>query len=92
MWPTSRLLIKSAGSFTNLCSTKTCKILFYNKIQKFSDNSRPVRILGIETSCDDTGIAIVDSNGTILGEALHSQYATHLRYIYLFILLYTTME
>ncbi|XP_046454656.1 probable tRNA N6-adenosine threonylcarbamoyltransferase, mitochondrial isoform X1 [Daphnia pulex] len=35
-------------------------------------------ILGIETSCDDTGAAIVDSKGNIIGEALHSQLQTHL--------------
>lgn len=35
-------------------------------------------ILGIETSCDDTGAAIVDSNGNVIGEALHSQLQTHL--------------
>lgn len=35
-------------------------------------------ILGIETSCDDTGCAIVDSTGRILGEALHSQQQIHL--------------
>ncbi|XP_011304382.1 probable tRNA N6-adenosine threonylcarbamoyltransferase, mitochondrial isoform X2 [Fopius arisanus] len=48
----------------------------------FSDG---VKILGIETSCDDTGIAIVDGNGKILGEALNSQQSTHLQeknYIY----------
>ncbi|XP_015114752.1 probable tRNA N6-adenosine threonylcarbamoyltransferase, mitochondrial [Diachasma alloeum] len=38
------------------------------------------RILGIETSCDDTGIAIVDGAGRILGDALHSQQSTHLQY------------
>ncbi|XP_059488823.1 tRNA N6-adenosine threonylcarbamoyltransferase, mitochondrial [Neocloeon triangulifer] len=35
-------------------------------------------ILGIETSCDDTGCAIVDSDGNILGESLHSQLKVHL--------------
>nr|CAD7589593.1 unnamed protein product [Timema genevievae] len=35
-------------------------------------------ILGLETSCDDTGCAIVDSCGNILGEALHSQLQVHL--------------
>ncbi|XP_056648288.1 tRNA N6-adenosine threonylcarbamoyltransferase, mitochondrial [Diorhabda sublineata] len=35
-------------------------------------------ILGIETSCDDTGCAIVDTDGNILGEALNSQNLIHL--------------
>ncbi|CAG0895029.1 unnamed protein product [Cyprideis torosa] len=34
-------------------------------------------ILGIETSCDDTGAAIVNGDGRILGEALHSQTEIH---------------
>ncbi|OQR80307.1 putative tRNA threonylcarbamoyladenosine biosynthesis protein Osgepl1-like [Tropilaelaps mercedesae] len=34
-------------------------------------------ILGIETSCDDTGMAVVNENGMVLGEAKHSQLATH---------------
>jgi N6-L-threonylcarbamoyladenine synthase len=34
-------------------------------------------VLGIESSCDDTGAAVVASDGTILGEALASQSAVH---------------
>lgn len=34
-------------------------------------------VMGIETSCDDTGVAIVRSDGVILGEALASQYKIH---------------
>ena len=30
-------------------------------------------VLGIESSCDDTGVALVDDNKNILGEALQSQ-------------------
>uniref|UniRef100_A0A8C5GK00 N(6)-L-threonylcarbamoyladenine synthase n=1 Tax=Gouania willdenowi TaxID=441366 RepID=A0A8C5GK00_GOUWI len=36
-------------------------------------------VLGIETSCDDTGAAVVDETGVILGESLHSQKEIHLR-------------
>lgn len=36
-------------------------------------------VLGIETSCDDTGAAVLDDTGTILGESLHSQNLVHLR-------------
>ncbi|OCT63922.1 probable tRNA N6-adenosine threonylcarbamoyltransferase, mitochondrial isoform X2 [Xenopus laevis] len=39
----------------------------------------PRVVLGIETSCDDTGAAVVDENGTILGEALHCQKDIHLK-------------
>lgn len=37
-------------------------------------------VLGIETSCDDTGAAIVDESGSILGESLASQMKIHLEY------------
>lgn len=36
-------------------------------------------VLGIETSCDDTGAAVVNENGKILGEALHSQKGVHVK-------------
>lgn len=37
----------------------------------------PFTVLGIESSCDDTGAAVVQSDGTILGEALASQQDIH---------------
>lgn len=40
-------------------------------------NSAKPLILGIETSCDDTGSAIIDGTGNILGESLYSQNAIH---------------
>jgi N6-L-threonylcarbamoyladenine synthase len=40
-------------------------------------DGRPFLVLGIESSCDDTGAAVVSSNGTILGEALASQSDVH---------------
>lgn len=36
-------------------------------------------VLGIETSCDDTGAAVLDETGAVLGESLHSQKEVHLR-------------
>lgn len=42
-------------------------------------NSHLIRrsfILGIETSCDDTGLAILNSSGTILGECIYTQNST----------------
>ncbi|MDY6980489.1 MAG: tRNA (adenosine(37)-N6)-threonylcarbamoyltransferase complex transferase subunit TsaD [Pseudomonadota bacterium] len=36
-----------------------------------------MRVLGIETSCDETGIAIYDSEAGLLGHALYSQVALH---------------
>ncbi|KAG2491146.1 hypothetical protein HYH03_010587 [Edaphochlamys debaryana] len=36
-----------------------------------------VLVLGIESSCDDTGIAVVDSQGRVLGEAIATQADVH---------------
>ncbi len=40
----------------------------------------PNRVLGIETSCDDTGVAIYDSEQGLLAHALYSQIETHQEY------------
>ncbi len=43
-----------------------------------------MRVLGIESSCDETGVALVDASGQgvprLLGQALHSQIAMHQAY------------
>jgi N6-L-threonylcarbamoyladenine synthase len=39
-----------------------------------------VRILGIETSCDETGVALYDSKLGLLGHCLYSQIAVHNEY------------
>ncbi len=36
-----------------------------------------MRVLGVETSCDETGIAIYDSQYGLIGHTLHSQVALH---------------
>lgn len=36
-------------------------------------------VLGIETSCDETGAAVMDETGLILGESLHSQKEVHMK-------------
>lgn len=44
--------------------------------RRWYSTTRPYRrVLGIETSCDDTGAAVVDSDGAVLGDALASQTA-----------------
>ncbi|CAM9811481.1 unnamed protein product, partial [Discosporangium mesarthrocarpum] len=40
-------------------------------------SSGPFTVLGIETSCDDTGAAVIRSDGVILGEALVGQSKIH---------------
>ena len=39
-----------------------------------------MRVLGIETSCDETGIAVYDGEGGLLSHILYSQIATHQRF------------
>lgn len=39
-----------------------------------------MKVLGIETSCDETGVALYDSEKGLLGEALYSQVDLHLEY------------
>lgn len=40
----------------------------------------PMLILGIESSCDETGIALYDTERGLLAHALHSQIAMHAEY------------
>ncbi|EFN64479.1 Probable O-sialoglycoprotein endopeptidase 2 [Camponotus floridanus] len=66
------------------CQPKCLKFLrmshrTLNAVRKFADD-RPAVILGIETSCDDTGCGIVDTTGKILSEVISSQHLTHLKY------------
>lgn len=55
-----------------------------NRVYRFNNvklrHSPSHNILGIETSCDDTGCAIVNSNGELLSEVVHSQNLIHLRH------------
>tara|TARA_Y100000768_G_scaffold383417_1_gene365541 strand:- start:596 stop:1621 length:1026 start_codon:yes stop_codon:yes gene_type:complete len=47
------------------------QVLTYNK---------EMNILGIESSCDDTGLAIVDSNGQVINHITSSQHEIHAKY------------
>ena len=39
-----------------------------------------MRVLGIESSCDETGVAIFDTEQGLLGQALYSQIDMHAAY------------
>ena len=39
-----------------------------------------MNILGIESSCDDTGLAIIDSTGQIIAHVTSSQHEIHAKY------------
>ncbi|KAK4879553.1 hypothetical protein RN001_007699 [Aquatica leii] len=62
-----------------LLNSTLLKRKFSTIVKKYYSEKRSL-ILGIETSCDDTGCAIVDNEGNILGEALNSQHLIHLRH------------
>lgn len=40
----------------------------------------PMKVLGIESSCDETGVAVYDTGRGLLGHALYSQVAMHEEY------------
>jgi len=80
----SSLLTRS----TAVCVRRVCywkrdclvqKILQTSQSSPFCTNvsSRRLTVLGIETSCDDTGAAVVNDCGEIVGEAIHSQTSIH---------------
>ena len=39
-----------------------------------------MRVLGIETSCDETGIAVYDTKNGLLAHLVHSQIGVHRDY------------
>ena len=45
-----------------------------------STNEKPILCLGIESSCDETSAAIVDSNRNILSHIIYSQIPEHQKY------------
>lgn len=49
----------------------------FHALSGLPSRKRPFTVLGIESSCDDTGAAVVRSDGVILGEALASQQDIH---------------
>ena len=51
-----------------------------NPLFTSSDADLVMKILGIETSCDETGVAIVDDQHRVLAEQLYSQIDVHARY------------
>ncbi len=49
-------------------------------MQNNPQNGKNMRILGIETSCDETGVAVYDGTKGLLAHALYSQIAIHAEY------------
>lgn len=57
---------------------KSYKTSMVNIFRNFTKIKKRPFVLGIETSCDETGAAVVDANGVVLGEAINSQLQTHI--------------
>src|SRR5207237_4767276 len=51
-----------------------------NRSSVCAGSTGPMLVLGIETSCDETGVALYDSAQGLLGHTLHSQMAMHQAY------------
>lgn len=70
---------------TKLSGTIYRRLLSRNSIGRYlhsgnkHENTENTTILGIETSCDDTGCAIINGRGELLSEAINSQNVIHLR-------------
>lgn len=80
---TKSLIIVSKNTFCNTLNLdcKITKILhqnvFSNTLNVNSRRQKSRNVLGIETSCDDTGAAIINEDGVLLAEQLNSQTAYH---------------
>ena len=66
----------------NVTTYKPCHVQANGSVSYAAKSGLPDRtklftVLGIESSCDDTGAAIVRSDGVILGEALAKQHEIH---------------
>ena len=48
-------------------------VLEHHNLSGLPKLSKDYIVLGIESSCDDTGVAVVNSNGTILSNIVYSQ-------------------
>ena len=65
--------------FGVLCRWTACRLRRCRAHRAAAAHTKPRLVLGIETSCDETGAAVLDETGSILGESLHSQKEVHLK-------------
>jgi len=75
---------KRIGFYTQV--RKRATNCFYSKPQRakivflWNIMIRTMKVLGIETSCDETGVALYDSERGLIGQLLHSQIDLHKEY------------
>ena len=60
------------------CKAKTPD--FAGKRRSLRYDAPPMLVLGLETSCDETGVALFDTERGLIGQALHSQVDLHAVY------------
>lgn len=77
---------EGASLFSTLLVTKRVRSVFpwhtttSNGGRGFCSAIQPEYFLGIETSCDDTAMAIVGTDKTIVAESISSQFSIHSQY------------
>ncbi|CAF0804066.1 unnamed protein product [Didymodactylos carnosus] len=64
----------------NLLRCHLWSLIFNKYIHQNIVCLRTIRILGIETSCDDTGAAVIDDQRNILGESIRNQLQYHQKF------------
>lgn len=74
--PVIMIKLTRTVKFGNLIKTNTFTQTSNIRSKRLSHSEN---ILGIETSCDDTGCAIINNKGELLSESIHSQHLLHLR-------------
>ena len=67
---------RAPGAFLSRASARSSALT----LQSSAATAPRLRVLGIETSCDESGVAVYDSRDGLLGHALHSQIALHRDY------------
>src|ERR1051326_7688581 len=55
-------------------------VVFNRRSRRLSRSCFPMRILGIESSCDETAAAVVENGYAVLSSVVASQMATHGKY------------
>lgn len=70
---TPSLLAACSKPFTSVSSRQQAS----SALSAAQLDSKPLYILGIESSCDDTAAAVVTSDGRVLGEAIATQADIH---------------
>ena len=74
---TQKVTRNGLGKPKGYWDVKSRYVLEQQNLSGLPDVSKPFLVLGIESSCDDTGAAIVRSDGVILSNVVYSQYEIH---------------